>query len=109
MTGAPSVDPGLAVEIDRALHKRADTVARDGAALARSLGLDAESLAVPDDGTIHDTILRVARERNAAAIVVGSRGRSGLRARLEGSTSKGLLKHARCPVIVVHDPDEAQH
>jgi nucleotide-binding universal stress UspA family protein len=100
---APSVDPGLAVELDRALHERAETVARDGAALARSLGLDAEPLAMPDEGTIHDTILRVARERDAAAIVVGSRGLSGVRARLEGSTFTGLLRHARCPVIVVHD------
>ena len=46
---------------------------------------------------------RDAVEHGAAAIVVGSRGHSGIRARLEGSTSKALLKHATCPVIVVHD------
>jgi nucleotide-binding universal stress UspA family protein len=61
---------------------------------------------VPDDGDIPRTILHVARECQAAAIVVGSRGLSGLRARLEGSMSKGLLKHAACPVIVVHESDE---
>ena len=42
----------------------------------------------------------------AAAIVVGSRGLGGIRARLEGSTSKGLLKHASCPVLVVHETEE---
>jgi nucleotide-binding universal stress UspA family protein len=35
--------------------------------------------------------------------VVGSRGLTGLRARLEGSTSNAVLKHAPCPVVVVHD------
>jgi nucleotide-binding universal stress UspA family protein len=48
----------------------------------------------------------VASERRAAAIVVGSRGLSGLRARLEGSASNGVLKHASCPVIVVHERNE---
>jgi nucleotide-binding universal stress UspA family protein len=107
MMMAPLVEPGVALETDRALHQHADTVSRGGAELARSLGLDAEPLAVPDEGDVAHTILRVASERQAAAIVVGSRGLSGLRARLEGSTSKGLLKHASCPVIVVHEPDQA--
>jgi nucleotide-binding universal stress UspA family protein len=45
----------------------------------------------------------LAREREAAAIVIGSRGLSGLRAKLEGSTSSAVLKHSSCPVVVVHD------
>jgi nucleotide-binding universal stress UspA family protein len=36
-------------------------------------------------------------------VIVGSRGLSGLRARLEGSTSSAVLKRAACPVVVVHD------
>jgi nucleotide-binding universal stress UspA family protein len=103
---APEVDPGVALDVDRELHQHAERVSREGAELARSLGVDAEPLAVPDDGDIPRTILSVARERQAAAIVVGSRGLTGLRARLEGSTSKGLLKHASCPVLVVHESDE---
>jgi nucleotide-binding universal stress UspA family protein len=51
------------------------------------------------------TILTVADKHGVAAIVVGSRGLSGIRARLEGSTSKALLKHAPCPVVVVHEAD----
>ncbi|MBV9680948.1 MAG: universal stress protein, partial [Solirubrobacterales bacterium] len=49
------------------------------------------------------TIMEVAGEHKAATIVVGSRGLRGLRARFEGSTSKGVVKHAPCPVVV-HDP-----
>lgn len=103
---APSIDPELARDIDRELHRHADRISRDGTELARSLGIDAESLSLPDAGNVAHTILDVAREHHAAAIVVGSRGLGGLRARLEGSTSKGVLKHASCPVVVVHERDD---
>jgi len=105
---APAIQPDVAREVDRSLHERAEQVSQDGAALARSLGLHAQPLAVPDEGGVARTILRVAEEHRAVAIVVGSRGLSGIRARLEGSTSKGVLKHARCAVLVVHGPDEGR-
>jgi nucleotide-binding universal stress UspA family protein len=108
MMMTPMIEPGVALGVDREVHKHAERVSGDGAQLAVSLGLDAEPLAVPDDGDVARTILNLARERDAAAIVVGSRGLSGLRARLEGSTSKDLLKHAACPVVVVHEPDESR-
>jgi nucleotide-binding universal stress UspA family protein len=107
LTITPMVEPAVAREVDREVHGQAEQLARDGAELARSLGVDAEPLAVPDEGNVPQTILRLARERRAATIVVGSRGLTGLRARLEGSTSKGLLNHAECPILVVHEPDES--
>jgi nucleotide-binding universal stress UspA family protein len=103
---APMVDPGIARSVDQGVHSQAEQVAGEGAELARSLGLNAQPLAVPDERNIPETILRVAEENHASAIVVGSRGLSGVRARLEGSTTKGLLKHASSPVIVVHEPPE---
>jgi nucleotide-binding universal stress UspA family protein len=83
-------------------------VSNEGAELARSFGLDAEPLAVADARDIARTIVEVAREHEAATIVVGSRGLGGLRARLEGSTSKDVVKHAECPVVVVHAADEEE-
>jgi nucleotide-binding universal stress UspA family protein len=109
MMMAPMIEPGTALEVDRAVHEHAERVAREGAELARSHGLDAEPVAVPDEGDIPQTIVRLARARGAAAIVAGSRGLGGLRARLEGSTSKGLVKHAPCPVVVVHEAPEGEH
>jgi nucleotide-binding universal stress UspA family protein len=106
MMMSPMVDPGVALEVDRSVHDHAERVCQEGAALAKSLGLDAQPLAVPDEGDVARTILKVAEKHQAAAIVVGSRGLSGLRARLEGSTSKALLKHAPCPVVVVHESEE---
>ena len=105
MMMGPAIDPAVALGVDREVHRRAEHISADGAALAKSLGFDAEPLAVSDDRNIAETILNVARSRNVAAIVVGSRGLGGLRARLEGSTSKNLLKHAHVPVIVVHETE----
>lgn len=103
----PAVDPSVMLTFDEASRGHAESVSNDGAELARSLGLDAEPLAVVDVRDIPRTIVEVAREHNAAAIVVGSRGLGGLRGRLEGSTSQGVVKRAPCPVVVVHDAGEA--
>jgi nucleotide-binding universal stress UspA family protein len=91
------------LDMDDELGARAARLAGEGAELARSLGLDAQPIAVPGGGDVATTILEVAREHDAAAIVVGSRGLNGLLARLEGSTSKGVLKRAPCPVLIVHE------
>jgi nucleotide-binding universal stress UspA family protein len=100
----PVVDVESAEEIDDTLQARAERVAQGGAALAKSLGLQAEPLVAAEEGlNVADAIVELARERDAAAIVVGSRGLTGLRARLEGSTSNAVAKHAPCPVVIVHD------
>jgi nucleotide-binding universal stress UspA family protein len=96
------LDPKIAHDADVALESQAERVAREGADMASSLGLEAEPLSLPDERDVAHTVIDLARERRAAAIVVGSRGLTGLRARLEGSTSKGLVAHAPCPVLVAH-------
>jgi nucleotide-binding universal stress UspA family protein len=103
--GVPPVgaDVEKAKEIEDELEVRAQRIAHDGAELAKSFGLQAEALALPDEGNVPDAIVELARQRGVAAIVVGSRGLSGLRARLEGSTSSAVLKHSSCPVVVVHE------
>jgi len=102
-------DVAQAQEVNDALRARADRTAHDGAELAKSLGLQAsEAIAVPDEGNVAEAIVSLARERGVAAIVIGSRGLSGLRARLEGSTSNAVLKHAACPVVVVHDDESSE-
>jgi nucleotide-binding universal stress UspA family protein len=103
MAVPPVADAGEAQEIEDALETRAHSVAQDGTELAKSAGLRAEAVAVAGEGNIAATILDLARERGVAAIVMGSRGLTGLRARLEGSTSNAVVKHSSCPVVVVHE------
>jgi nucleotide-binding universal stress UspA family protein len=95
------VDPQLESELDHAEEHHAAVVAREGAELAGSLGLDAEPRAIPDRLDVADTIVDVAAERDAAAVVIGSHGTSGLRSRLLGSTSRRVLARCTRPVVVV--------
>jgi nucleotide-binding universal stress UspA family protein len=44
--------------------------------------------------------------RNARMLIVGSRGRGGFTSLLLGSVSEQCVRHASCPVLVVH-PNEA--
>jgi nucleotide-binding universal stress UspA family protein len=103
VTATPVVDPSAGLDADSDLRAFAQRRSDEGAGLARSLGLDAEPIATVDASNVANTIVELAQRRHAAAIVVGSRGLRGIRARLEGSTSKDVVKRAPCPVIVVHD------
>jgi nucleotide-binding universal stress UspA family protein len=100
---AVPIDIEGARELEEELRQRAIGTAQAGAELAQSVGLQAKGLAVADEVHVGEAIVDAARKRRVAAIVVGSRGLKGLRARLEGSTSKAVLKDAPCPVVVVHD------
>jgi nucleotide-binding universal stress UspA family protein len=101
---AAPVDVTTATEIDDALDKRAHRLAEQGVALAREAGFaSAEAVVTADESNVAETLVDVARERDAQAIVVGSRGLSGLKARLAGSTSRHVLQHADRPVLVIHD------
>jgi nucleotide-binding universal stress UspA family protein len=99
--GALPADPVTMAAVDRAQHANALRVAAEGAELARSLALDAEARAVPDEVDVADTVLEIARERDAAAVVVGSHGISGLRARVLGSVARKLIEHGDRPVLVI--------
>ncbi len=58
-------------------------------------------------GATADKILEEAGERGADWIVVGSHGRSGLASAFIGSVSRGVLRGAKCPVVVVPTPSSA--
>jgi universal stress protein A len=49
-------------------------------------------------------IVRVAEERGVGLIVISSHGRTGLGRILFGSTAESVVRHARCPVLVVKPP-----
>jgi nucleotide-binding universal stress UspA family protein len=99
-----SLDIRTAFELDRQMYEQAERLAEQGASLARDLGLDAEGLAVADDLTVGDTLVRLAKELDGQAIVLGAHGHSGLREVLMGSTERDVMQKAPCPVVVV--PDE---
>ncbi|KAA8964669.1 universal stress protein [Mycobacterium sp.] len=74
-------------------------IARRSAARGGPVTIDTEVLFEPVVPTLVDL------SKDADMVVVGSRGRSGLARTLLGSVSSEVLRHAHCPVAVVHDED----
>jgi nucleotide-binding universal stress UspA family protein len=96
-------------ELDQAMYEAAQRTAQHGEALARAAGLDVESLVVADDVTVADTLIRLAREFDSRAMVVGAHGHRPLSELLLGSTSRDVVRRAPCPVMVVRDQASARH
>jgi nucleotide-binding universal stress UspA family protein len=101
--GTLTADLETVEAVDRLQREHASTVAANGAEFARSVGLAAEALAVPDVVDVADTLIGIARRRGAAVVVVGSHGISGLRSRLLGSVARKLIEHCDRPVLVIRD------
>ena len=95
-----ALDLGTAFESERAAYEAAERLADHGAALARQAGLDADGLAVAGDVSVADTLVRVARELDGQAVVIGARDQRDFRRQVLGSTLTGLLREAPCPVLV---------
>jgi len=45
---------------------------------------------------------RALRDRGVDVIVVGSHGRTGVKRLFFGSVSERVVRHAHCPVLVIH-------
>jgi nucleotide-binding universal stress UspA family protein len=99
-TSVENVREELIEEVRAAARREAEAVAEEGASLARRVGLDAKPLIVGSGDRVADTIIRVAMEKSAAAVVVGRPSRTRLGS-LPGSVSRSMAKHCPVPTVVV--------
>ena len=74
---------------------------RAGVELAAGLGVEAEGVAV--EGNPATKLIEQARD--AALLVVGSRGHGTAASLLLGSVSQRLAHHAPCPLVIVPSRD----
>lgn len=91
--------------LDAATLDASERIAADGARYAETVGLKADPRVTSTMATASEAIVEAAEEVDATLIVLGARGRRGLRAALLGSTSTNVLHHARRPTLVI--PSEA--
>jgi len=49
---------------------------------------------------VYGEIIQYAEKENIELIVIGTRGRSGIKKLLLGSTASGVVTYASCPVLV---------
>lgn len=90
--------------IDQGSRRRAEEIADEGTDLAEATGLEATSRVCAQTSTTARTILGEAEKLGAEAIVMGSRGRTGLKSLLLGSVSHEVIQHADRAVVVVPSP-----
>jgi nucleotide-binding universal stress UspA family protein len=62
--------------------------------------INIETIIIVSTTTV-DSILDYAEDKDVDLIVIGTRGRSGIKKLLLGSTASGVVTYSSCPVIVV--------
>jgi nucleotide-binding universal stress UspA family protein len=92
-------------DVDAKIKQTALETANEGAERATSAGLIAEPHIVRRGGDISAAILSVAAEVSADAIILGTRGRGGVKSMLLGSVSQAMVHHADRPVLIVPSPE----
>ncbi|MCW2985635.1 MAG: universal stress protein [Conexibacter sp.] len=97
-----------AEEVDATSREAALEIARDGAQRATAAGLVAQPQVTSQPAGIAFAILRVAEEIDAGVIVLGTRGRGGVKSYLLGSVSHEVTQHADRAVLVVPSAGLAQ-
>ena len=95
----PNVVEQLREKAEKILDEQAEKVEREGAAVAE------KHLRIAERHRAQQ-IVQVAEEIEAGLIVMGSRGRGGVRRALMGSVSDSVVRHAHCPVMIVRREKE---
>ncbi|HEV7784108.1 MAG TPA: universal stress protein [Thermoanaerobaculia bacterium] len=106
----PGYLPPTRLDFSEELRKAAEArLAEAQAGLAALAGREVEVTTFLDVGTPSQVIVQRAESLNARAIVIGTRGLTGLRHLLLGSTTQRVVHAAHCPVLTVHPADAGGH
>ena len=68
---------------------------------ANKKGIQLKTESIVAKKSLLNTILEYVEEHNINLVVVGTRGRSGIKKMLLGSIASGLVTYSPCPVLVI--------
>ena len=103
----PGYLPTAGLDFEADVRRGAETRLAATVAALREKGTDVSTFLAP--GTPSQVILDRAGAVSALAVVIGTRGLTGLRHLLLGSTTQRVVHGARCPVLTVHPGDLGRH
>jgi nucleotide-binding universal stress UspA family protein len=95
-------NPMLEDDLQRTSEQRAREILDTEVEKARSAGSTVAQAHLKEGGVAAE-IVTLAEDIGAGLIVMGSRGRGGIRRALMGSVSDSVVRHAHCPVLVVRE------
>ncbi len=99
---AQEENPMLEEDLQRTSEQRAREILDTEVEKARSAGATVAQ-AYLREGAVAAQIVTLAEEIGAGLIVMGSRGRGGIRRALMGGVSDSVVRHAHCPVLVIRE------
>jgi len=99
MIGGRTIEPPTYLALQQATRAAALKQLARLSARASARGVLATSILA--EGSEAGAIVRVARARRAAMIVIGTHGRSGIERVLLGSVATRVVSQATCPVLTV--------
>ena len=103
----PGYVPTAGTDFEEDVRRAADARLAQTVAELRARGVEVSAYLGP--GMPSQVILDRAEALPAAAVVIGTRGLTGLRHRLMGSTAQRVVHGAGCPVLTVHPGDMGKH
>lgn len=99
--GFPSYQDRFKDDIQQIIRKAEESVAAELTLLGDEFSQDAKAVATFSRmGIPAREIVRLADEESVDLIVMGTRGRTGLKHVLLGSVAENVIKISRCPVLV---------
>jgi nucleotide-binding universal stress UspA family protein len=93
-------DDVMATYLDEA-EKHAEMWYNQVKAMAANMNIEVKSRTLLNVDSVVDALIDYAKSIQVDLIVIGTKGKTGLKRFLLGSVASGIVSHSHCPVLVV--------